>query len=337
MITTEGISMKTRKIGTNGHEVSSIGLGCMGMSDLYGNADRKESIATIHEALEKGVTLFDTGDFYGTGHNELLLKEALQGTKRENAFIAVKTGVLRSPDGGWIGMDNRPQAIKNALAYTLQRLGTDYIDLYQPARVDPNVPIEETIGAMADLVKQGYVKHIGLSEANAETVRKAHAVHPISWLQIEYSLFSRGIEAEILPTLRDLGISLSAYGVLSRGLLSGKWSKERQSQIDFRSFAPRFMGENLEQNLALVEALREIAEEKQTTVAQLAIAWVLSQGDDIIPLIGARKRSHLEDAFAALDLQLTAADLQKIEAAVPADKVAGTRYAIEQMAMLGVE
>jgi aryl-alcohol dehydrogenase-like predicted oxidoreductase len=337
MITTEGISMKTRKIGTNGHEVSSIGLGCMGMSDLYGNADRKESIATIHEALEKGVTLFDTGDFYGVGHNELLLKEALQGTKRENAFIAVKTGVLRSPDGGWIGMDNRPQAIKNALAYTLQRLGTDYIDLYQPARVDPNVPIEETIGAMADLVKQGYVKHIGLSEANAETVRKAHAVHPISWLQIEYSLFSRGIEAEILPTLRDLGISLSAYGVLSRGLLSGKWSKERQGQIDFRSFAPRFMGENLEQNLALVEALREIAEEKQTTVAQLAIAWVLSQGEDIIPLIGARKRSHLEDAFAALDLQLTAADLQKIEAAVPADKVAGTRYAIEQMAMLGVE
>jgi aryl-alcohol dehydrogenase-like predicted oxidoreductase len=329
--------MQTKKLGYRGQELSSIGLGCMGMSDLYGSTDRKESIATIHEALEKGVTLFDTGDFYGVGHNELLLKEALQGKKRETAFIAVKTGVLRSPDGGWIGMDNRPQSIKNALAYTLQRLGTDYIDLYQPARVDPNVPIEETIGAMADLVKQGYVKHIGLSEANAETVRKAHAVHPISWLQIEYSLFSRGIEAEILPTLRELGISLSAYGVLSRGLLSGKWTKERQTQIDFRSFAPRFMGENLNQNLTLVEALREIAAEKQTTVAQLAIAWVLSQGEDIIPLIGARKRSHLEDAFLALDLQLTAADLQKIEAAVPADKVAGTRYAIEQMAMLGVE
>ncbi|MFE1245251.1 aldo/keto reductase [Fictibacillus sp. NPDC058756] len=329
--------MKTRKLGSNGSEVSAIGLGCMGMSDLYGSADRMESIATIHEALEKGVTLFDTGDFYGVGHNELLLKEALQGTKRENVFIAVKTGVLRSLDGGWIGMDNRPQAIKNALAYTLQRLGTDYIDLYQPARVDPNVPIEETIGAMADLVKAGYVKHIGLSEANAEAVRKAHAVHPISWLQIEYSLFSRGIEAEILPTLRELGISLSAYGVLSRGLLSGKWTKERQTQIDFRSFAPRFMGENLDQNLALVEALREIAVEKQTTVAQLAIAWVLSQGEDIIPLIGARKRSHLEDAFFALDLQLTGADLERIGAAVPADKVAGTRYAKEQMAMLGVE
>jgi aryl-alcohol dehydrogenase-like predicted oxidoreductase len=328
--------MITRNLGNNGPEVSSIGLGCMGMSDLYGNADRMESIGTIHEALEKGVTIFDTGDFYGVGHNELLLNEALKG-KRESAFIAVKTGVLRSPDGGWIGMDNRPQAIKNALAYTLQRLGTDYIDLYQPARVDPNVPIEETIGAMADLVKQGYVKHIGLSEANAETVRKAHAVHPISWLQIEYSLFSRGIEAEILPTLRELGISLSAYGVLSRGLLSGKWTKERQTQIDFRSFAPRFMGENLDQNLALVEALREIAEEKRTTVAQLAIAWVLSQGEDIIPLIGARKRSHLEDAFAAVNLNLSQSDLEKIEAAVPADKVAGTRYAKEQMGMLGVE
>ncbi|KZE69027.1 aldo/keto reductase [Fictibacillus phosphorivorans] len=329
--------MKTRKIGTNGPEVSAIGLGCMGMSDLYGNAERAESIATIHEALEKGVTLFDTGDFYGVGHNELLLREALQGTKRENAFIAVKTGVLRSPDGGWIGMDNRPQAIKNALAYTLQRLGTDYIDLYQPARVDPNVLIEETIGAMSDLVKAGYVKHIGLSEANAETVRKAHGVHPISWLQIEYSLFSRGIEAEILPTLRELGISLSAYGVLSRGLLSGKWTKERQGQIDFRSFAPRFMGENLDQNLALVEALREIAEEKQATVAEIAISWVLTQGEDVIPLIGARKRTHLADAFGALALELSSADLEKIERAVPADKVAGTRYAKEQMAMLGVE
>jgi aryl-alcohol dehydrogenase-like predicted oxidoreductase len=329
--------MNKRIVGNNGPAVSSIGLGCMGMSDLYGNADRTESIATIHEALEKGVTLFDTGDFYGVGHNELLLREALQGTKRENAFIAVKTGVLRSPDGGWIGMNNSPQAIKNNLAYTLQRLGVDYIDLYQPARVDPNVPIEETIGAMADMVKAGYVKHIGLSEANADTIRKAHAVHPISWLQIEYSLFSRGIEAEILPTLRELGISLSAYGVLSRGLLSGKWSKDRQGQIDFRSFSPRFIGENLEKNLSLVEALREIAEEKQTTVAQLAIAWVLSQGEDIIPLIGARKRTHLEDAFGALELKLNTDDIAKIEAAVPAIEVAGTRYAKEQMAMLGVE
>lgn len=329
--------MKNRKIGQNGPAVSAIGLGCMGMSDLYGAADRKESIATIHEALEKGITLFDTGDFYGVGHNELLLREALQGQKRENAFIAVKTGVLRSPGGGWIGMNNRPEAIKNNLAYTLQRLGVDYIDLYQPARVDPNVPIEETVGAIADMVKAGYVKHIGLSEANAETVRRAHAVHPISWLQIEYSLFSRGIEKEILPTLRELGISLSAYGVLSRGLLSGKWSKNRQGAPDFRSFAPRFMGENLDKNLALVESLREIAEEKQTNVAQLAIAWVLSRGEDVIPLIGARKRTQLQDAFNAVGLQLTPTDLEKIEAAVTAEAVAGTRYAPEQMAILGVE
>ncbi|MBS2971021.1 aldo/keto reductase [Metabacillus sp. KIGAM252] len=327
--------MENRKIGKS--SVSAIGLGLMGMSDLYGAADRNESIATIHEALEKGITLMDTGDFYGTGHNELLLREALEGKKRENAFIAVKTGVLRSPDGGWIGMNNRPEVIKNNLAHTLQKLGTNYIDLYQPARVDPSVPIEETVGAIADMVKAGYVKHIGLSEANAETIRRAHKVHPISWLQIEYSLFSRGIEKEILPTLRELGISLSAYGVLSRGLLSGKWSKDRQGAPDFRSFAPRFMGENLDKNLALVEKLREIAEEKQANVAQLAIAWVLSKGEDVIPLIGARKCSQLQDAFGALNLELTEADLARIEEAVPAEAVAGTRYAAEQMSMLGVE
>lgn len=329
--------MKNRKIGQNGPSVSALGLGCMGMSDLYGAADRKESIATIHEALEQGITLFDTGDFYGMGHNELLLNEALKGTKRDNAFIAVKTGALRSPDGGWIGVNNRPDAIKNNLAYTLQRLGVDYIDLYQPARVDPNVPIEETVGAIADMVKAGYVKHVGLSEANADTIRRAHAVHPISWLQIEYSLFSRGIEKEILPTLRELGISLSAYGVLSRGLLSGAWSKDRQGAPDFRSFSPRFMGENLEMNLALVEALREIAEEKQTNVAQLAISWVLSRGEDVIPLVGARKRSQLQDALSAVELQLNPSDLERIEAAVPVEAVAGTRYAAEQMGMLGVE
>jgi aryl-alcohol dehydrogenase-like predicted oxidoreductase len=309
----------------------------MGMSDLYGAADRKESITTIHQALEAGITLFDTGDFYGVGHNELLLNEALKGTKRDNAFIAVKFGAMRSPDGGWVGVDGRPQAVKNFLSYTLQRLGVDYIDLYQPARVDPNVPIEETVGAIADMVKAGYVKNIGLSEANAETIRRAHAVHPISWLQIEYPLFSRGIEKEILPTLRELGISLSAYGVLSRGLLSGKWSKDRQGAPDFRSFSPRFMGENLDKNLALVESLRVIAEEKQTNVAQLAIAWVLSRGEDVIPLIGARKRSQLQDALDAVGLQLSQSDIERIEAAVPAEAVAGTRYAAEQMGTLGVE
>jgi aryl-alcohol dehydrogenase-like predicted oxidoreductase len=329
--------MQYKKLGQNGSSVSTIGLGCMGMSDLYGKADRKESIATIHAALEAGVTLFDTGDFYGVGHNELLLNEALKGTKRDNAFIAVKFGAMRSPDGGWVGVDTRPQAVKNFLSYTLQRLGVDYIDLYQPARVDPNVPIEETVGAIADMVKAGYVRNIGLSEANADTIRRAHAVHPISWLQIEYSLFSRGIEKEILPTLRELGISLSAYGVLSRGLLSGKWSKDRQGAPDFRSFAPRFMGENLDKNLALVDALRVIAEEKQTNVAQLAIAWVLSRGEDVIPLIGARKQSQLQDALDAVNLKLSPADLERIEAAVPPEAVAGTRYAAEQMNQLGVE
>lgn len=330
--------MDNRKIGQNGPSVSEIGLGCMGMSDLYGTADRSESIATIHAALEAGVTLFDTGDFYGMGHNELLLREALQGRRRENAFIAVKFGALRSPDGGWSGVDVRPQAVKNFLAYTLQRLGVDYIDLYQPARVDPSVPIEETVGAIADMVKAGYIRHIGLSEAGSETIRRAHAVHPISWLQIEYSLFSRGIEEKILPTLRELGISLSAYGVLSRGLLSGAWSKERGAQVhDFRTYVPRFSGENLDKNLALVEALRRIAEEKQTSVAQLAIAWVLSRGEDVIPLIGARRLSHLQDALSALELHLSPTDLAHIEAAVPANAVAGTRYDASQMAFLDSE
>ncbi|MGZ6505318.1 MAG: aldo/keto reductase [Tumebacillaceae bacterium] len=330
--------MNHRKLGLNGPEVSALGLGCMGMSDLYGAADRNESIATIHAALEAGITLFDTGDFYGVGHNELLLREALQGSKRDNAFIAVKFGAMRSPDGGWVGFDGRPQAVKNFLSYTLQRLGVDYIDLYQPARVDPNVPIEETIGAIADMVKAGYVRQIGLSEAGAETIRRAHAVHPISWLQIEYSLFSRGIEATILPTLRELGISLSAYGVLSRGLLSGTWSKERSATShDFRTYVPRFSGENLDKNLALVEALQQIATEKQTNVAQLAIAWVLSRGEDVIPLIGARRQSHLQDALHALDLHLSPADLARIEEAVPAHAVAGDRYSADQMRMLDSE
>ncbi|MEH1891139.1 MAG: aldo/keto reductase [Nostoc sp.] len=330
--------MLSRQLGKNGQTISAVGLGCMGMSDVYGLADRKESIATIHAALDAGITLLDTGDFYGMGHNELLLHEALAGRRREDVFIAVKFGALRSPDGNFIGFDGRPEAVKTSLAYTLKRLGTDYIDLYQPARLDPRVPIEDTVGAISEMVKAGYVRQIGLSEVGAETIRRAHAIHPIAWLQIEYSLLTRGIEDDILPTVRELGIAVTAYGVLSRGLLSGHWSKERSEQAqDFRGNLPRFSGENLDHNLLLVEALRLIAQEQSATVAQVAIAWVLSRGNDIVPLIGARSRDRLNEALGALDLHLSEDDLTQIEAAVPLDAVAGDRYAPEQMAMLDSE
>ena len=330
--------MLSRQLGKNGQTISAVGLGCMGMSDVYGLADRKESIATIHAALDAGITLLDTGDFYGMGHNELLLHEALAGRRREDVFIAVKFGALRSPDGNFIGFDGRPEAVKTSLAYTLKRLGTDYIDLYQPARLDPRVPIEDTVGAISEMVKAGYVRQIGLSEVGAETIRRAHAIHPIAWLQIEYSLLTRGIEDDILPTVRELGIAVTAYGVLSRGLLSGHWSKERSEQAqDFRGNLPRFSGENLDHNLLLVEALRLIAQEQSATVAQVAIAWVLSRGNDIVPLIGARSRDRLNEALGALDLHLSEDDLVRIEAAVPLDAVAGDRYAPEQMAMLDSE
>ncbi|MEH2459810.1 aldo/keto reductase [Nostoc sp.] len=330
--------MLSRQLGKNGLTISALGLGCMGMSDFYGPADRQESIATIHAALDAGVTLLDTGDFYGMGHNELLLHEALAGRRREDVFIAVKFGALRSPDGNFIGFDGRPEAVKTSLAYTLKRLGTDYIDLYQPARIDPTVPIEETVGAISEMVKAGYVRQIGLSEVGADVIRRAHAIHPITWLQIEYSLLSRGIEDDILPTVRELGIAVTAYGVLSRGLLSGHWSKERSEQAeDFRGNLPRFSGENLDRNLLLVEALRLIAQEQSATVAQVAIAWVLSRGNDIVPLIGARRRDRLNEALGALDLHLTEDELARIEAAVPLDAVAGDRYDAGQMAMLDSE
>jgi aryl-alcohol dehydrogenase-like predicted oxidoreductase len=329
--------MDTRALGSTGPQVSSLGLGMMGMSALYGPANDAESIATIHAALDAGVTLLDTGDWYGMGHNEMLLRDALKGRSRENVVISVKFGVMRDPAGGVIGIDNRPTAIKNFLAYTLRRLGTDYVDIYRPARLSPEVPIEDVTGGLADLVQAGYIRHIGLSEVGSDTLRRAAAVHPISDLQIEYSLISRGIEDKILPTARELGVGITAYGVLSRGLISGHWSKDGAGQQDFRTRLPRFSGENLDRNLALVEGLGRIADALGVTVTQVAIAWVLSRGTDIVPLVGARRRDRLAEAVGALDVALTAEDLAAIEAAVPADAAAGTRYSPAQMSLLDSE
>jgi aryl-alcohol dehydrogenase-like predicted oxidoreductase len=335
--------MQTIRLGSSGPMVSAIGLGCMGMSGMYGPADRAESIATIHTALEAGITLLDTGDFYGMGHNELLISEALRGLQplrglqRHGALISVKFGALRDPSGAWVGYDARPAAVKNFLAYSLQRLGVDHIDIYRPARLDPDVPIEETVGAIAEMVTAGYVRYIGLSEVGAETLRKAAAVHPICDLQIEYSIISRGIEATILPTCRELGIGITAYGVLSRGLISGHWTRGRAGNGDFRAYSPRFQGENVEKNLALVEALREVAESLQVSVAQLAIAWVAAQGHDIVPLIGARRRDQLKEALGSRTLVLDPAQLSRIERAAPKGAAAGQRYAAAQMAHLDSE
>jgi aryl-alcohol dehydrogenase-like predicted oxidoreductase len=331
--------MKTHPLGKTGPTVSALGLGCMGMSpDFYGPAEEAEGIATIHAALEAGITLLDTGDFYGSGHNEMLIREALKGRRRDNAILSVKFGALREPGGGFGGYDGRPAAMKNFLAYSLKRLGTDYIDIYRASRVDPAVPIEDTVGAMADMVKAGYIRHIGLSEMGAETIRRAHKVHPIVDLQIEYSLFTRTIEAEILPTLRELGIGVTAYGVLSRGLLSGTWSKDRSAgETGFRARSPRFSGENLDRNLALVEALRSIADEKGVTVAQAAIGWVLSRGEDIVPLVGARKRERLQESLGALEISFNAGELERMEQAVPLGAAAGDRYDKWAMSMLDSE
>ncbi|MEU4969261.1 aldo/keto reductase [Streptomyces smyrnaeus] len=329
--------MQRRTLGSTGPTVSELGLGAMGMSGAYGAADRPESIATVHAALEAGVTLIDTGDFYAMGHNELLLAEALRGRDRDSYQLSVKFGMLRGPGPDFGGHDGRPEAVKNFLAYSLTRLGTDHIDIYRPARLDPAVPIEETVGAIKEMVDAGYVRHIGLSEVDAATVRRAHAVHPIADLQIEYSLISRAVEADVLPTLRELGIGLTAYGVLSRGLISGHWTAERSADPDdSRSRSPRFSGGNVEHNLTLVEALRRVAEAKGCTVAQLAIAWVAAQGADIVPLVGARTRERLTEALPATELDLTADDLAEIDKAVPPGAARGDRYPSAFMSGLGV-
>ncbi|MGL4963875.1 MAG: aldo/keto reductase [Inquilinus sp.] len=330
--------MQYHQLGATGPRVSALGLGAMGMSGMYGPSDRAESIATLHAALDAGITLIDTGDFYGSGHNEMLIGEALRATsKRDAALLSVKFGGLRDPAGGWTGFDARPAALKNFLAYTLQRLGVDHIDIYRPARLDPAVPIEDTVGAIAEMVQAGYVRHIGLSEVGSETIRRAAAVHPIVDLQIEYSLVSRGIEDGILATCREFGIGITAYGVLSRGLISGHWRKDNAAAGDFRSHSPRFQDGNVDRNLALVEALRTVAEAKGVTVAQIAISWVAAQGKDIVPLVGARRRDRLAEALGALDVVLTPDDLARIEQAVPKGAAAGDRYAAVQMAHLDSE
>jgi aryl-alcohol dehydrogenase-like predicted oxidoreductase len=329
--------MKTTTLGRGGPVVSRVGLGLMGMSGIYGQADDHESIATIRAAIDAGITLLDTGDFYGMGHNELLLRDALRGSgiPRDSVFIQVKFGGQRDPSGAFVGHDASPAMVKSSLAYTLTRLGTEYVDLYQPARLDPQVPIEDTVGAVAEMIQAGYVRHLGLSEMGADTIRRAHAVYPVSELQIEYSLMSRGIERSILPVVRELGISITAYGILSRGLLSS--GTAQLAANDPRARFPRFRGENHARNLELLAALETIAEAREVTAAQLAIAWVASRGDDIIPLIGTKRRDRLDEALRALDLTLSTDELAAIEAAVPADAVAGDRYDAAQLTTLDSE
>ena len=328
--------MELTELGRGGPRVSRVGLGLMSMSGIYGPADDGESTATIRAALKAGVTLLDTGDFYGMGHNELLLREGLRGVPRSSVFIQVKFGGQRDPSGAFIGHDASPVAVKNSLAYSMTRLGTDYVDLYQPARLDSRVPIEDTVGAIAEMIQAGYVRYLGLSEMGADTIRRAHAVHPVTALQIEYSLMSRGIDDQILPAVRELGISVTAYGIMSRGLLSTP-NTQGVAAGDPRSRFPRFQGENLQRNLGLVAALEQLAASHGVSTAQLAVAWVLSRGRDIVPLIGTKRRDRLADALAALELTLSEDELAAIATAVPPSAVAGDRYEAAQMAALDSE
>lgn len=325
-------------LGKAGPSVSRVGLGAMGMSGSYGTADDKDSIATIHAAIDAGVNLIDTGDFYGMGHNEMLIGRALRDRNRDDVKLSVKFGGMIAPGGNWVGFDTRPAAVKNFLSYTLTRLGVDHIDIYRPGRLDPTVPIEDTVGAISELVDAGYVRHIGLSEVGSDTIRKAAAVHPISDLQIEYSLLSRGVEADILATTRELGIGITAYGVLSRGLLSSTFTSGTElAANDFRSHSPRFQRDNLTKNLTLVDALAQIAAQRDVSVAQLAIAWVLAQGDDIVPLVGTRRVARLTESLGSIDVRLTPDELATIEAAVPPGSAAGSRYPEQHMAALDSE
>ncbi len=327
------VTAQPRKLGATGPEIFPLALGCMGMSSMYGAADETESIATIHAAIDAGVNLIDTGDFYGMGHNEMLIGRALH-RRRDGVLLSVKFGAQRAPDGSWLGYDARPAAVKTWLSYTLQRLGVEHIDIYRPARLDPVVPIEETVGAIADMIKAGYVRHVGLSEVGPETIRRAAAVHPIVDLQIEYSLISRGPEQKIFPVLDELGIGVTAYGVLSRGLLSGT---RPAAQGDYRAHMPRFSGDNFARNVELVAKLGQISAARGITTAQLALAWVLAKGGSIIPVMGARKRTQLAESLAALEMKLTAEEIAQIEAAIPPEAVAGTRYDAHQMRMLDSE
>ncbi|MEU1643014.1 aldo/keto reductase [Micromonospora zamorensis] len=332
--------LRRRQLGASGPEVSIIGLGAMGMSDLYGPADEAESVATLHAAIDAGVNLVDTADFYGSGHNEMLIGRVLRERRREELVISVKFGARRTPDGGFQAApyDVSAAAVKDRLAYSLRRLGTDHIDIYRPSRLNPQVPVEETVGALLDMQQAGYIRHIGLSEVSADSIRRAAAVAPISDVQIEYSLLSRGPEATILPALRELGIGLTAYGVLSRGLLSGHWSADRQlTGTDFRANSPRFQGEHLAANLRLVDALGRVAQRLGATTSQVAIAWVAAQGEQIVPLVGARRRDRLAESLAAADLTLDQETLDEIERAVPAGAASGQRYAAPMMDLLDSE
>jgi len=326
-------SDRTIRLGTTGPEILPIALGCMGFSGMYGPSSEADAVATVHAALERGVGLLDTGDFYGMGTNEMLVRRALEG-RRERVLLSVKFGALRGPDGQWLGVDNRPAAVKNFAAYSLRRLGVEAIDIYRPARLDPSVPIEDTIGAIADLVRAGYVRHIGLSEVGVDTIRRAHAVHPIVDLQIEYSIVSRAPEQRIFGVLDELGIGATLYGVLSRGLLSGS---KPTGPTDFRSWLPRFAADNRPHNDELVQRFAQFAAARGHSAAQLAIAWVRAKQPRYAALVGARTPAQLEDSLAALAQPLTAAELAELDALVPADAIAGTRYGGDQMAHLDSE